>query len=481
MSITKPGIGLALLAFVPLAGMLAGCAVPPGPARAPTNRSVQEDNEEGWLWRRMTGQQRASANQAPPYAPPQQPGPQPNPAAPVQAAASPRDLGVVPIGAAGAAEGGRDIVPASLTTPATAPGVPGASTVEAQPAPTGGVPVNVARAKKDDDNGFDWSDLAPEKTWKRLKEATGYGADEPIARKAMQDGEAQFRERKYAEAAKNFYAASWRWPDSMLEEDAMFMLAESYFFDDRYSAAHDAYTNLLKKYDNTRYLDTVMVREFAIGRYWEQADLKQPRWVVIPNATDKTRPWFDDFGNAMHAYQQIRLHDPTGPLADQSIMATANAQFRKRNWEEAERLYNLLRKEYPKSQFQKEAHMLGLQSAMQTYQGPYYEKQPLDRAKEYADQTLTQFRGRLGDEEQRIVEQRAKIVAEQAERVWMMGQYYEKKSAYGAARHYYRSVIEQYPTTPLAERARTRLEEIKDKPDNPPDRFGWLKMLERKR
>ena len=34
------------------------------------------------------------------------------------------------------------------------------------------------------------------------------------------------------------------------------MLAESYFFDDRYIKARDAYDELVKEYPNTRYLDT---------------------------------------------------------------------------------------------------------------------------------------------------------------------------------------------------------------------------------
>ena len=43
---------------------------------------------------------------------------------------------------------------------------------------------------------------------------------------------------------------------------------------------------------------------------------------------DKTRPWFDTWGNAIAAYESIHMHDPRGPLADIAVMAVANMYFR---------------------------------------------------------------------------------------------------------------------------------------------------------
>ena len=99
--------------------------------------------------------------------------------------------------------------------------------------------------------------------------------------------------------------------------------------------AQDSYVNLLKKHDNTRYLDTVVARLFAIATYWEQLDLQSHHWPVTPNATDKTQPWFDTFGNALACYQAVWLHDPTGPLADAALFRVANAHFRRGEWEDA--------------------------------------------------------------------------------------------------------------------------------------------------
>ena len=171
------------------------------------------------------------------------------------------------------------------------------------------------------------SELAPSKNIKRWKKLIGRGPDEQKARDAYAHGESLFRQQKYADAAKEFTVAYKRWPDSPLEEDALFMCGESNFFADKYVAATDTYELLVKKYSGTQYLDKISARRFAIARYWEQYEQPHPDWFMTPNIVDNKRPLFDTKGHAMRSYDKVRIDDPTGPLADDSIMATANAYF----------------------------------------------------------------------------------------------------------------------------------------------------------
>ncbi len=108
---------------------------------------------------------------------------------------------------------------------------------------------------------------------------------------------------------------------------------------------------------------------------------------------------FDTFGYAIAAYQNVRMYDPTGPLADDSLMASAVAYFRHGQFEDAAADFDLLRKEYPNSEHQKAAHILGLQAKMRVYQGKYYDPTALNEAGEIADQTLAQFGDQLGPEQ----------------------------------------------------------------------------------
>lgn len=336
------------------------------------------------------------------------------------------------------------------------------------------------KKKEDDgeeDSGFSLDALAPSNVIKKVKEMAGYGPNEQIARAAYEEGQRLFREKKYDEAAKQFATAADRWPGTSLEEDALFWRAESFFFGDRYPSAHEEYDKLLKKYTYSRYLDKAVARQFAIGRYWEQFQTAEPHWPTTPNFVDKTRPLFDTFGNSLKAYEHVRMNDPTGPLADDALMAGANAYFVHGRYEDAALNYDLLRKEYPKSEHQKNAHLLGIESKQRMYQGPLYDGTPLKEASELADQTLIRFGPTLGVDRDQLIETKNRMVAEQAERDWAMAQYYEKNGHYGAARYYYTSSIEKHPHTPAAARARERLEEIKDYPAEPPDRLKWLTGL----
>jgi len=55
-------------------------------------------------------------------------------------------------------------------------------------------------------------------------------------------------------------------------------------------------------------------------------------------------------------------------------------------------------KEYPNSEHQLKAHLLGLQSKMRLYQGTLYPGVPLNDAKKIADRTLSQSADKLGKE-----------------------------------------------------------------------------------
>ena len=446
--------------------LLGGCmSVPPAPANAQKAGDSGGDEYEGWLFRSLTGQsaatetaESASSAAAAPN-PPSESGPMvPGPASPSSSrVAAPSGPMLIPAASDGPIVGPPPSIPEELPAP-----------------PADAVSITDARKPAEEKASFEISDLAPEKVYENLKEATGYGPDEKTARAVMQEGRDLFREKKYKEAADKFAAAAKRWPDSPLEEDALFLKGESEFFSDLYPKAHDTFGGLLKKYSNTRHLDTVVAREFAMGRYWEQLQEAHPAWPITPNVTDGTRPRFDAFGYAIQAYQRVRMYDPTGPLADDSLMASANAYFRHGQFENAAYDYELLRKEYPNSEHQANAHVLGLQAKMRIYQGSTYINAPLEDADRIANQTLSQFGDKLGEERERVVRARAQIIEEKANREFTLASYYENRKCYGAARLYYQSVIEEYPGTDKAKEAKARLDKIRNEPDSPPNHFEWL-------
>jgi TolA-binding protein len=320
-----------------------------------------------------------------------------------------------------------------------------------------------------------WDAFKGDNIKRRWKKMVGRGPNEPVARQALAEADALFREQKYVAASAKYKRAIDRWPDSAIEEDAMWQLAECWFFTDQYPKAEDQYDELVKKYANTKYLDRIAQRQFLIAQYWIALDEKHHYWTIAPNLFDRSRPLFDTRGRALKAYDHGRINDPRGSLADDSVMAQANAHFLDRQWLDADYFYGLLRSEYPDSDFLLQAHLLGLQAKLRAYQGPAYEGGILGEAEVLADQMLVQFPDQLTPaDEERLTKTRAEIAAQQALRHWRRAEFYAKGKHYSSARIYYALVARDYPQTLLAQQARQKFDEIRDREDVSDDPFPLL-------
>ena len=102
---------------------------------------------------------------------------------------------------------------------------------------------------------------------------------------------------------------------------------------------------------------------------------------------------------------------------------TAGIYFREGKYEDADYHYTLLRREYPRSEFQFEAHLLGLQSKLRKYQGDDYDGTPLEEAQQLVKQLRTNFAGQLSAEERdRLKTVSAQLTEELAARDMKMAQ-----------------------------------------------------------
>ena len=328
--------------------------------------------------------------------------------------------------------------------------------------------------------GFDWAVLAPENSFSKLRNWMGMGPDESKANYSMQKGREILLanpdlkdKKKNLEAAKHFTEAGKRFPDSVLEEDALHLAAECFFFSDDYYNAFTAYQKLIIKYQHSKYVDSAVYRVFAIAQYWEHESEKKGSSNVF--ASDKSLPKYDTFGFSKKAYETIFTYDPLGPVADRALMALATAYLKRGkyqgddNYNQAAFYYQRLREEHPTSSYIAKAYELELHARMRAYMGAEHPSRTLDEAGKLAEQTIAQFRHELGNEEKsEILAMRETISAAQAERLWSQGQFWDtKKQYYRSARVYYNQLITEYPQTEYAEKARKRLVQIEGLPDVP--------------
>ena len=327
-------------------------------------------------------------------------------------------------------------------------------------------------------------DLTPGKLAQRVKVSLGQGPSPEKARQLYRQAAAAFRQASakrgkdrrpaFIDAAEKYAAAAKRWPDSALEEDALFMAGECWFFADSYPKARTAWDQLVKKYPNSRHLDTVDTRRFSVARYWHQLHEEHPQWILQPNFMDHRRPRNDTFGHAQKLYDQIRLDDPTSRLADDATVASGNAYFLIGKYNKADQYYDDLRKNFPNSEHQFQAHLLSLKTKLKLYQGPDYGSGPLTEAKELITKIHKLFPHEAEVEREFLGNAQREVRAKMAIRLWQDAQYYENRKKYGSARVYYNRILKDYGDTNLAGQARQRLENISTQPDTPPQRMAWL-------
>lgn len=293
----------------------------------------------------------------------------------------------------------------------------------------------------------------------------------------------KFEKKQYDEAAQDFKAIAKKFYDYPVEEDALFMVAECRFAAKRYAWAQDAYDGLIKKYQSTRYLEKATKRLYAIGAIWlngeentdttelvqvSASDVREPKTVqrkpvpystpLVPNMFDKSRPLFDTQGNALKALKSVWLHDPLGPLADDAIMLTAVYHIRKGHLRDADHYLNVLRTEYPKSEFTKTAFVVGSHVKLASYQGPRYDGRELVDADDLIHSTLNLFPDI--DEREALKNELLKIREQGAERYWSQAQYYHHRDKPQAEAIYCERVIKEFPDSKFSELARKRLQTL---------------------
>ncbi len=320
---------------------------------------------------------------------------------------------------------------------------------------------------------------------KKTRRALGFGPNRQIAEELFAQAEQAYSQGDFTKAAAGFAGAAKRWPDSALEEDALFLYAESLFFSNKYTQAYEAYQELLAAHENTRHLATVSAHLFLIAEYWERI-ARESKWP-IPNLADQKYPAVDTRGNALAVYRTIRLNDPTGPLADDTLMKTAGLMFEDGKYNEAEHYYELLRREYPRSEHQAKAHLLAVQAKWLAYQGHFYEASGLDGAEKLSRSTARQFRTELPPQEiKQLRSLQDDIRSARAERDLQWAVYYENGGHYRAARFYYFTVLENYYDLPeKVHMAREGLKRLKPLPDQRAEPLDWIgvpfQWLDRKR
>lgn len=277
------------------------------------------------------------------------------------------------------------------------------------------------------------------------------------------------RAKVFKKAGKLFDDAAQEARGMALEQDALFMQGESFFFANDLIQSRDAFQQLQKEYPRNRHTDRAAARLFSISQYWlDYAQAAGDGWYKT-NLFDKSRPLSNLDANAIRVLDQIRYDDPTGKLADDATMAAAVQHIRNGNFQSADEFLTDLRTTFTDSEHQFLAHMLGIRCKLSLYSGPKYGDLLLQEADELVQQTRKRFPVEL--REQKYADELAKSAAEvefrKAEKLAYRARFRQKQRQYGSAASLYQELLTLHPNVPQADEAREALAKIGPLPASP--------------
>jgi outer membrane protein assembly factor BamD (BamD/ComL family) len=332
------------------------------------------------------------------------------------------------------------------------------------------------RAEKSRDSGVPKAlhfipGLAPKQANKELARSKYLEADDIFKKASSLEGEE--RQKTFVAAGKKYIEAGKNWESSALEQDALLMAAESYYFAEYYDKAEDLYAKVLKEYPRTRYQDKIDQRMMAIGQYWLQYNDQ----FYHVNFTDKKRPLNDTPKHGSRVLEKMRLNNPTGQLADDVTMEIANTHFKREKWNDAVDTYQDLITTYPDSPHQFDAHFLGVKSALLSYQGPDYSEEPIGKAEKMLKQMIRQFPQKANEQEEQIQDLMKEVRYRQAEKLYTQAEWRYRKSEARAARMLCVDILKKYDDTPFAADAKTIMEKTGGLPPEPVQQMSWLADL----
>lgn len=338
--------------------------------------------------------------------------------------------------------------------------------------------------EKEEAPPVDWSKYSAKTLWSKWRDFAGMSPNEKEATVVMREAAAEHakyeddKNKKHLTKASDLYEkAGRRWPDSVLEEDALFYAGECCFFSENYPRAMRCYKQLVSKYANSVLKKQAIERLYYIGCYWVKCSEETSFSIV--NLTDEKKPAFSSFAGAKKAFEAVYLNDTSdNGRAPDALFALANAYMRRAanpgdaSYESAARYYRQLYEFYPASKHTEKAYQLAIIALHKSYRGPSYDSRSLKQATEIAKAAQNAGKG----DQKLIQEELDNIKGEQAAQMMFRGKYYEKRGNYASARAYYNRLVRDFPDHELSQDAAKRYAEIKDRPAEV-DQYAWIRPI----
>lgn len=299
---------------------------------------------------------------------------------------------------------------------------------------------------------------------------TGSNFDDPEAEAKLKRAEDLFQNKDYATAQDQFRAlADNKGNSAALAERARFMQAECRYMRKQLPEAADTYHKVLLDFPTGAYRRDCCGRIFDICDYWlddfrAEVDARKDekgvlRWKPgMPNPFDRSKPVLDQEGRTLESLQRVHMHDVTGPTADKAIFWCGYVNFVRGNFGEADQFFSQLVQMHPDSKLHPQAMAFAILAKNNATGGAAYDGRKCAEALQLVHTAEASVPELANNPEMAEKLTRAKfaIRSQQAEKDFLMADYYERTGHAGSAVFYYELVRRRYAGTKYSEQATER-------------------------
>lgn len=332
-----------------------------------------------------------------------------------------------------------------------------------------------------------------------LAPLVGSNYDDPMAEAKLQEAEELFNAKDFEKAQGQFRTlADNKGNAAVLAERARFMQAECRYARGQYPEAADTYHKVLLDFPTGAYRRNCCSRMYEICEYWLddfQDELKRrsgekgvlrwrPSW---PNPWDRTKPTVDQEGRTLENLERVHAHDITGPTADKAIFWCGYVNFIRGNFQEADQFFSQLVDMHTDSPLRPQAIAFAIQAKNNATGGASYDGRKCAEALQLVHVAEASVPELTNNPEMAEKLMRAKfaIRSQQAEKDFLMAEYYERTGHPGSAVFYYELVRRRYGGTRYSDSATERqarlitlMKEGRPEPGNDPFAIAQAKWNE---
>ena len=267
----------------------------------------------------------------------------------------------------------------------------------------------------------------------------------------LEHAQAQEEKGEYNNAARAYKSLIKAYPTSPLAAKAQENIANCYYSDNFLYKAFEAYQKLIENYPQEIDFDSILEKQYNIGILFITGKKRKLWRLPIVPAQDK----------GIEILQKVIDNAPFSQIAPKAQFKLALGYKRRKKYDKAIEAYKNVLKNYPESSFYEESlYQIGVCYYIES-KGSSYDK----LAAKEAITALTKFNSEFPESTHisKVKEYLENLEGRQSGGIYEIALFYEKNNHTKAAIKYYNNVIDSFPDTEEANKAKKRLEKLQKK------------------